>query len=622
MLSRQRLYPGVCRRRSLQRGMMVTGTLLILLSLMSIVLLGLLSTSSTSSSGLASNAGNGLLAVANINHKIVALNLADAGAEYAILWLSAQSAPPGNTAAFAPSAASFTLPLWNATTQSGSPPRSVVNYPDSNHTFSVTLYPSSNNSGSSQKSFLIESIGNDSGFKQILHVYVTQISFGHYAWFEGNGAAGTWYNNVQSFDGPVHYNTMAGGFYINWNDGATPIFTYNGSDAFTTGFSIGWKHNGTIVTGPPASSDTEGWNAISTAGPSSIKPNQNQITLPSTAADQAKQKTAALGTLSTAPTSSIGATLCPSGGIYIHGDIQQMTLSVSPSNSATQIIELYQIDPSTGAKVYAKITLNATTNQTSIQTGTFTASGTINLNPSATWPAAVFGLTNGVIYCDGNIGTTTQYAEGGLKGVIADNAFSGSVETHANALTIATDPTKNIQIDGSLLLNTPRTIQQNSSGLYEFHNSSGAIVTSASTTPPSGCVPMYVPEASETGPFLTKAGMLGLVSYNTVYGAYTMNSTGLITTGYLTSLEMDAAQFEFGSHGGTPYYGSVPSLALYSMGSNVHNGATFNWTRPSYTGYGIDNRFANSVPPYFPTTYNRYTLVSWQRDTICIQGTP
>lgn len=591
------------------------------MSVMGLVLLGLLSAGTTSSSGAMNVTDNGLLAAANVGRSIAAVNLADAGVQDTILWLSSQSAPPPNTAAFAPSSTSFALPLWSATTQTGSPPRAVVQYPDSSHTFSITIYPNSANAGNVQKGYLIESIGNSAGFKQVLHVYVSQTSFGHYDWFEGNGGPGTWNSNIVNFDGPTHYNTMYGSYYLNWRDGTPPIFTYTGPDAFTTGFTFGWKHNGSVVSGPPADSDTAGWAALSVAGPTSIRQNQNQVTMPTSATDKAKQKLAALGTLSSSPSGAVGATLCPSGGIYIHGAIQQMTLSVSPTNSGTQIIELYQTDPNTSAQIYQKITLDATTNQTSIQTGTYTSSGAITLDPSSSWPAPMTGLTNGVVYCDGSIGST-GYPEGGIKGVIADNAFSGTTRTHTGALTIATDPTANIVIDGNLLLNTPRQIQQNSGGQYQFHNKNGSIVTSATTTPPTSTVPIYVPESSDTGQFLTKAGTLGFVTNNIIYAAANYNATGQTGTAYQNALEIDAAQFEYGSNGESAYASYAGGLALCSMGSNVHVAGTFGWSGTYYVDSKYDPRLSDAPPPVYPTTVNRYTLVSWQRVNTTVEGTP
>ncbi len=596
--------------------MALVGSMLCLFLLMGMLLIGILCSGPTSSSGSMDIADEGLFASQHVQDNIAASNLAEAGVEDTILWLSAQGAPPSNTSAFAPSSSTFTLPLWSSTTQSGTPPRAVVDFPDANNTFSITVYPCSANPGSAQKSYLIESIGSYYGFNQVLHVYVTQTSFGHYSFFENGAGGGTFYSGAITFDGPVHMNYNAGTtipMSLDYNDGTSPIFSYNGPDAYTVGFGLTYYHNWALQTGPPASTNTAAWNELSPYGPSSIKDNQNNITLPSTTATST-QLTAALGTLGSAPTSSIGATACPNGGIYIHGSVQQMTLSVSSTNSATQIIQLYQINPSNGAKVYTDITLNATTNQTVIQTGSFTTAGTTSITSTTT----TSGLTNGVIYCDGNIGNPDALPEGGLNGVIADNAINSSgVVTHSNSLTIATSPTGEINEDGSLIYNTERQIQKNSSGQYEFYNNSGQIVTSSSPVTPSGDVPDYVPESSDTGSFLTKAGSLGLVTGTNVEGLLAYTTTGLTGTGYLPYLELDAALFSYNTFTANTFGANqYPTLV---MGGDVHNAPEGNC---GFKKFSFDNRMSNTPPPYFPTTQNRYTVVSWQQVQTTIDGTP
>ncbi len=604
------------RRQLKQAGMALVGTMLCLFLLMGMLLIGILCSGPTSGSGAMDNADEGLFTSQHVQDNIAAANLAEAGVEDTILWLSAQGAPPPNSSAFAPSSTAFTLPLWSATTQSGTPPRAVVDFPDANNTFSVTVYPCSANPGNAQKSFLIESIGSYYGFKQVLHAYVTQTSFGHYSFFENGAGGGYFFSSAITFDGPVHMNNVVGTtipMSLEYADGTMPIFSYNGPDAYTVGFGLTYYHNWVQQSGPPASTNTAAWNELSPNGPSSIKDNQNNISLPSTTATSS-QLTAALGTLSTAPTSTIGATACPSGGIYIHGSIQQMTLSVSPTNSATQIIQLYQINPSNGVKVYTNITLNATTNQTVVQTGTFTTSGTTSITSTTT----TSGLTNGVIYCDGNIGNPNTLPEGGLNGVIADNSTnSNGVVTHSNALTIATSPTGQINEDGSLVYNTQRQIQQSAGGQYEFYNNAGQIVTSSSSVTPSGDVPYYVPESSDTGSFLTKAGSLGIVTGTNVQGCLAYTSTGLTGTGYLPYMELDAALFSYNTFKANSLSSNqYPTLV---MGGDVHNGPE---AACGFKKFSFDNRMSNTPPPYFPTTQNRYTVTSWQQVETTIDGSP
>jgi hypothetical protein len=222
-------------------------------------------------------------------------------------------------------------------------------------------------------------------------------------------------------------------------------------------------------------------------------------------------------------------------------------------------------------------------------------------------------LTNGAIYCDGNIGSTD---EGGISGVIADNAYSGSTLTHRNALTIATDFSHNANYDGNVTTNTLRQQKTDGSGHPLYRDVNGNTTTTA-----SGNVPIYVPESSDTGNFVKNAGVLGLVTNTANVNTHLSSADGTTQTSVWGEIEIDACTYA-NNLINIYNHSTRPPCTFLSMGSFIsYYGALVNNTDPvtgqvlngAYMNRTYDQRVVNTPPPYFPTTGDQYDLISWQQ---------
>lgn len=508
-----------------------------------------------------------------------AINVADSGVDLAMLWLSQQPAPPDSNGCKFSSSGFFGT---NGTLTS---PLGV-----SGATLTVTINADTTNPGNTQKHYVVDSKATmASGTVQIVRAYVQQTSFGKYAMFMDNTPNGAyWGSGLNVFDGPVHSNNSNGGSpatptgpanNVLWSDGngspAKPIFTYQGTDAFTvSGPSINWWRDAyNNVSGPNSEAE---WRMIASGGSASVHTGTPMVPLPTVTSEQ---QAAALG--GTAAPATVGVTVPhpgngsapPLGGVYIHGDVDSMALSIT--NSVNQVITITQHNAS-NALIVTTVTQKAdvTPHQTLISTTTTPAGG----SPTTT-NAVQNGPTNGVIYCDGNIGSQGTPKTGGLSGTIADS----------QALTIATDTSHNTNINGSLLLNTPR--QKDSSG-------------------------NLLPESDPNNTnFRARAGTLGIVSDN-------VEVTDKDSVGNnITNIEVDAAVLATGTYDACDYR-TRPVGQMLNMGSYVvktrglfavGNGFTTVAGIPCSRLY--DNRLADHPPPFFPTTGNHYDLLSWQRIT-------
>jgi len=542
-----------------------------------------------------------------------ALNMADGGLDLAMSWFSQQATPPDGAAVLFPAGNRFfgttgTLPHPFSATDDGS-------------SLTVRITWDVTNTGAVQKHYVVDSTATTAGGATVtVRAYVQQSSFGKYAVFLDNTPGGAyWGSGLNVFDGPVHSNNSDSGNpptpngpanNIVWGDGSgtppKPIFTYQGNDAFTvSGSSVNWMRNNYGNLSAPTS-EAE-WRMIATGGSGSVQTGVPMIAMPSASA---ARQYAAMGQPvpappnDTIPPSGLPATLGvtvphsgggngpATGGLYIHGDVQQMTLSVDPGNSTTQIIKVQQTDANNNPYT-TTLTLNASTNSTSVHVdymrqnndGTFSAATTDN---------SYTGVTNGVVYCDGNVGsqavpgtaataTTAAIpavpATGGVFGVVADG----------RALTLATDTSHNVNINGSLTYKTPR--QTDASG-------------------------NLLPESDiANAGFRASAGTLGIVSNN-------VQVVDKDTSGnWIQNIEVDAAVMAFGTYDAADYASRpvgkmlnmgtyiVKTRGLFSVGSglNVRNGL------PCSRLY--DNRLADHPPPYFPTTSSHYDILSWQRVT-------
>lgn len=631
---RQALTAGGGRgsRKRAQRGMAVF-TVLGLMALMSVAALSVLSLVSTI-----------IRSAQRRSDTTEAFNVADAGADLGRMWLSQnslQNGPPIASALDWSTSKNFYGTNGTITDPFNSNPGVVL-------TVRIDADTINTDSTQTQKRYLIEAQAQmPSGATQAVREYVQQTSFGHYAVFvDSNPGGAYWANNhVNVFDGPVHSNNSNGGSppqptgaanNLLWNSasGALPIFTYNGPDAFTvSGPSINYWQNTTGNTVTPTN-ETD-WKKVAVSGSAGIKTGTPMIGFPPTGTQKTLQHDAALGT-ATVPAAS-GVVISPNGGIYIHSkvsssttntapsmnnDVQTMTMSVDGSGHQQIVInqgsDYKHSTDSTQETLVTTLTISPT--GVSVQYANYYGSapfGSSNLDTAQPHsplvlgqPTAVLssGGTNGVVYCDGNIGlqngedanaanSPATAAANGNPAIPAGTALktgglSGTVADH-QALTIATDPSKNCNINNSITYNTPRQKYQ-----------------AGDTLPPGYSVGDYKPESVDTGNFKTQAGTLGIISNNIEVTRY----SDLAKQNEITAPEVDAAAFAYGTYDACDYQNRT-------LGSMLNMGSYLVGTRGIFSQptHGIpcsrlyDNRMGNAPPPYFPTTGNLYEVISWQR---------
>ena len=573
-------------------------TMLVMLGILTITLIGTVgSNGSHGYNGVLGLTDNALQASSARTRSSSSFNMAESGIQYTLAWLEAQSKPPvGN--AQAPTG-------WEFATVNG---RGVVT-PDPSDPgtyFAVRIYPDAGNNNNIQKRYLIESVGVSGGVTTIVQTYAGQGSLAQYlvlldSW---NNSGNYWVSGLTTFDGPVHDNNANGqAENVLWKSaaGTSPMFTYNGADAYSTSGTNGitwWKdqfnQQGTpkVVTNPDGT-QTNQWLNVAAGGADTVQTGTAVVPFPKSSAIQ---ENAATGT-PPAPLNTAGVTLCPGGGVYVEGDVSEMALSATGPNNTTQVMTITQgttvqrvtIDPNAGTKLE-------------------------NLLPDGTWGqvASLPGPTNGVVYVDGNIGSQGDPKTGGLHGQVADNLVDGSGNVaHNNALTIATPQTDNANLDGSITYSTQRQVATDAGGNPEYMDVNGN-----PTSNPALGTPVYVSEDKDPN-FTGKAGTLGLISNNVLVTK--QDSTGAA----LTNFEMDGTVLASGIYD-ADHFDSRPVGLWENMGgylsSTVGTFGEFDSNSLKLvdgfnTQFNYDARMLNNPPPYFPTTGNIYTVLSWQQVT-------
>lgn len=642
---------GVQNKR--QRGMALAATMLGMFGILALVLVGVLA-GSQRGGGLLSLTENGDQSASRQMQSTAAFNIAESGAELTLQWLHARSLQSGPPAL----GHAFPLPAWT-----GAPGDPAGAYTLGDGTFTVWIFPDAANSSTiitatgqeTPKRYLIQSTGMCNGISQTIQVYVSLSSFGKYAFFIDHDPSNvSWVGGLNSFDGPTHFNGSNGvPLNIVWVD-SRPIFNSPGNDALSYSGSINWYHNSRssspqapqVINNADGSQTDQFLNVAKLGNPAINK--EPIIAMPTSSL---QQQYAALGQTmpagATTPpagapsaSSPSGVTVTSGGGIYIHSansantndtlaasskpatDVQQLVLSVD--NNGNQVITIQQ-NTDTGTLTQTQITLDRVNGSTHIAAGAYDpGSQTFSMSslPDVT------GVGNGVIYSDGNIGSTQKFGDAngnppangpdttpgkGLSGKVADN----------QSLTIATyaapsqsDPNnKNINLNGSVVYNTPRT-----------RDGSGA----------------YLPESDPSNAnFLQKAGRLGLVADNvqlvdnnsagqplgdTELDATTLVQNTLQTVDFSTYyLDQNSAN-NMGStqSNGQTYYGHWlrQPHKFYCMGGEIaslrgilgtFNGTTLQQIRGFGGNYSYDSRLADTPPPFFPTTSSQYQVLSWQR---------
>jgi len=376
-------------------------TMTVLFVVLACLLVGSIQSGNTKA-GVMLNTNNSMHLTSAIVTSQDSFRLAESGVNYALAWLNEQSSAPTGTSAFAPT-------LWGTWTNAASP--ATVTY-SSTRNFTIMIFPNPSNGTTTTNQYMVEAIGTSGGMQTILHAYLGQNNFGNYAYFTDNSAAGTWWvAGLSTIDGPMHCNNTNGTqTNVLWSNAAGKQWlTYKGSNAYTcSAKTINWALNNTGNSTAPVS--TSDWAEVSAGGAGSVQTNVSSVAMPTTTS---LEKNAALGTASV-PTnngivvsSSGGAT---NGGIYVHGAVTNMTLSVV--SNTHQVITINQ----TGSDGYALTTV-VTINPTSNTTTTTVTSG----RSQSTTTTLYSGTTNGVVYADAGIGSSGTNPGQGLSGVIADN---------------------------------------------------------------------------------------------------------------------------------------------------------------------------------------------------------
>lgn len=586
-------------RKHMQRGMGMVTTMLLLMGLLAMSLIGVVA-GHLRYSGLLGTTENSMQASQARTRTTSASNMAESGVQLTLAWLSVQPAPPasptGDTA-FAPA-------LWGASITNN---RATVvpNPADPGTYFSVRLYPDTYNTDtgkptSTQKKYLIESVGVSGGMTQIVQAYVGQVSLSQYlvllnSW---NDANNYWVSGLTTFDGPVHDNNANGqAENVLWKSaaGTPPMFTYTGSDAYTVSSSNGiqwWKDQFNTQGAPQITSDGDNqWLNVAAGGADSVHTGTPVVPFPTSSS---RQLAAAVG--NAAALNPSGVTLCPGGGIYIEGDVSEMALSAGGTNNTDQIITVMQ-----GTTVQ-RVTILSASGLTTLETQ----------QPDGTWltTATLTGTTNGVVYCSGHIGAQGDPKTGGLHGQIADNALDGAGRlTHNSALTIATPQDKNCNLDGSITYATRREVARDSGGSPIYIDVNGA-----HTSDPSKGTPMFVSEDEDPN-FVHHAGTLGVISNNVLVTKKEAGGSDL------THFEMDGTVLASGLYD-ADHWADRPVGLWENMGGylsstvgtfGVFDGSTLKLTNGFNTQFNYDARMRNNPPPFFPTTGNQYNIISWQR---------
>lgn len=698
-------------------GMAIASILLLVLALMAVLLMGLALNGAGGARGGGGAVGvgdNALRSASARLRSINAFNAAETGLSLTIQWLTTGTGnqPPADPAAFSP-----LLGLPDGKREGG---YYVLKLPKENGATEaicrIRLYPGATNPSSVSKAYLIESVGEcgegTALQRCVLHAYVQQKSFAEYAFFEHCWNGGYWNSDERFFDGPVHINNANFGGSVttngttrgenrvglNWNEtgNKNPIFWHRGRGAFTTSAPvIQWQKNKTTnggwgdPEGQYLPNSDEAWKRVAVLGKDSIGWNQPQVAVPQ---NNDMQRAAVLGVFGTEPstlaqaaldqetkaklqTGPVGVALLndistQGGGVYVNGDVEQITLRVKGTTGADRNVQIYEVRQKNGANTRTStVTIDLRQNQTTLSWSERDARGVVVTSGSDTKG----GTTNGVLYVNGNVGDQTT-GLGGISGdpanggvAIADNYVSGGQIVKRAAFTIATAGNKSVNLNGDIKYLTPRKPDP---------------VAGPGHEDPVTNERFYLPQNEDPG-FTTNAGTLGVVSYNVkisdrgpssatpnlpsgarvfiqdAAGNY-LTSSGSITTDpsrYVqVTLSGDPRAFKTGRIKvptnpadllKTSYwqnrdnYQDIPAaernrfietqaaffaLNTYdvygtnrgsttdrhkNMGCYLHvNGGNTNGMRMMRL---YDNRLANVPPPFFPTTGNYYQVLSWRR---------
>jgi len=588
-------------------------------------------------------ATNSMQAMGRQADSMRALNIAEAYADYAEAWVRKQPTLPLLTDY--PDGIDMIKKLS---------PITVDDSADKATCTSLMLWPDKDNATLGQRRFTIISTGVYHGMTRSIIYQLREQSFSLYMYFTDaeQSPGGSTINFIPSDHvyGPVHTN---GQFHITWSSTAsTPIFNDSVSSANT---SVVW-------TGGTPSTDAQ-WKKILAGGKAALTLGVDTIPLPSSTDKQRQAawgypNNPANYPESQSPVLADGVYVAHDasnkaiGGIYIKGNTPAITFiadtpgvqKIKMSNTSTSATPPCSLSVSTNSSrvpptgtTYTLTTTETTTttvpitlvvqdmtgNTVTLKKGTDTYVTTLTTvqnyksgskNGSATVTTSTqlqseslpanqistySGLTNGVIYTTGDIGSSAPLKNSngtsltgvpfGLSGTLVDNLNDGTKITTRNAWTISTDVLsgKDIYISDDLLYQT----QQSSS--Y--------------TTNP-GADPNYC----------LKAASLGLVAdcvnvtnddVNTPSGVRTIDASILTgsansTTGSFTVIDYDKSGV---LKGNLHVQGGLIQKYRGPVGTSNNGTAVTGYSKD----YVYDSRLGSSPTPFFPADGN-FDMISWQ----------
>jgi hypothetical protein len=580
-------------KQTRRRGVALVGGMLVLLMILTILLLGALANGGTNdeAGGVAGHSDNVMWSGRRRAYALAAQSLSESGVRLLLEWLNNGSAINSVLQAGPPSLAGS--PFYGAT-QVGNYDEITTSFGGSTGKIRVRLYPYSKNATNNRRLFVAESIGEYMGISQVIRTVITEKTFARYAMFCDTCPVNWWVQENTFFNGPVHINgsnstgtgvDSAAAMNILWKAASTQkIFAFNGSDSFTTSMSssqLKWNKETAGTLSTPSGGQ---WaNIIGTgAAPQASKP---RVKMPS---QSGKQYTAALA--GTGEPATIGVKIPASGGqttggIFIKGDVTNMNLTASGPNNTVQTITIRQLDGAT--EVRTTVTINPNTNTTTIQRDTRPSAGGAWAIGSAT---SVNGTTNGVIYGSGDID--------GLNGTIANNVMSGVDVVKTNDLSIVTDATKSMKINGGLVY--ANLVSDATDPTNPKSNASAATNTSGTLGLVSRRV--TVREFGEGGstPLTDMSLHATVFAYDTFDAANPRNTTdpvtGIVTPGRATG--------NFKLLGG---YIAKNNGTFGQVDANSNLLAGFRMNR------NYDQRAADNPPPFFPSEENSFQVTSFQR---------
>ncbi len=627
------------RRRPIGKAMALVGVMLALMLILASGLIGFAKMNAGSTSGGVGSTSSNTLLMAKTRMNIVqAENLADTGLRTGVQWISELGSPPINTAAFTPLMVTPSDFYYN----SGPVDQNkwtVVNFaPDpakpTEGKFKIRFYPHSDNAVASQRSYLIESIGEYNGVVRVARADIRQKNFAQYAYFTDDVGAGFWVSGRTTFNGPVHINNSNGAdINIVWDSvvldpNKSQIFQWNGDNAFTM-----WSKGGTNAAKVKWQKDSIGSFANPTSDAdwkNTIKPATDGTKRigPSLTADKVEmpvgegtlksfdQRNAALGGFDESTVPAGNGVYVPSeggvnqssgvvtGGVYIKGVVNDMVLEAGGVGNRDQIVYIYQNNDRTKWK----LTMTAS-GSTKLERFTRANTSTAFSSTNTTgYPRNYTGATNGVIYSFDDIGVWD--GTGGVSGTVANSPLDAEGNaTQLAKLSIATrvDTTgngnqKTINIDGNVLYaNANKDASQApfDSGVLGLVAGYVRIKQNAKVVEPA--VTGFANRAIPNDGFYANNAILKdlsvhatVMSYNTIQvDNHDTREKGqfYLLGGYIAKT---------GSPFGTTLGGSDP-LTMFNQRNGFQRILNY------------DKRAATQPPPYFPGTGQAYEVISYQR---------